>query len=60
VSHPDEVTEVPFDRPSKRASMLGCITASRTSLKPMMIMQRSTAEPELFEVRYTPDQFKPP
>jgi hypothetical protein len=33
-----------------------CITADGTALKPMMIVQRSTAELKLFEVGCTPKQ----
>jgi hypothetical protein len=38
--------------------MLICIAADAMSLKPVMIVQKSTAELELFEVGYTPDQLK--
>jgi hypothetical protein len=38
--------------------MLVCIAADGTSLTPMVIVQRSTAELELFEVGYTPNQRK--
>jgi hypothetical protein len=56
VSHPNEVIEIPFNQSSKHALMLVCIAADGTSLKSMMIVQKSTAELELFEVGYTPDQ----
>jgi hypothetical protein len=57
-SYPIEVIEVLFKRSSKRASMLVCLAPDRMSLKPMTIMQRSTAELELFEVGCIPDQLR--
>jgi hypothetical protein len=50
--HPGDVIDIP----SNQATILVCVVADGTALKPMMNVQRSTSESELFEVGYTHEQ----
>jgi hypothetical protein len=51
-----EKIEMPIDRSTKRCSLLGCICADGSTLKPLMIVARKTSEIELYEIGYTPDR----
>jgi hypothetical protein len=46
---------VPYDCSSKQASLLVCIAADGTFVKPMVIVPRLTVEQEVYEIGYTPD-----
>ena len=56
ISHLEERIEIPKDRSSKRSSLLVCIAADGTFLKPLIIITRKTAELEIFNVGYTPNR----
>jgi hypothetical protein len=45
----DDRVGIPADRSTKRSSLLLCIVADGTSLKPMLILPRKTIERELLE-----------
>ena len=45
----------PVERNEKRVTLLGCISASGKSLKPLVILSRQTIDVELFELGFTPD-----
>jgi hypothetical protein len=51
-----DVVEVPYNRADNRSTMLVCISASGTSLPPLIIVQRKTTEQELYDIGYTPDK----
>jgi hypothetical protein len=55
-SYQGEKIEMPTDRSTKRCSLLGCISADGSVVKPLMIVSRKTSELELYEIGYTPDK----
>jgi hypothetical protein len=54
--YPEDETDVPFSRSSKRAMILAGSKANGDCLRPLVIIQRKTIEQELSELGYTPDQ----
>ena len=48
---------IPVNRDTKRATMLGAISADGDRLKHLIIFQRETIEEELIQLGYTPDKF---
>jgi hypothetical protein len=57
---PDEFTDskipIPVKRQTNRYTLLGAISASGTSLKPLVIVNRQTIETELYKFGYTRDR----
>jgi hypothetical protein len=51
-----EKIELPTDRSTKRCSLLGCICADGSTVKPLLIVSRKTSELELYEIGYTPEK----
>jgi hypothetical protein len=56
VSYEDSSIHVPCDHSSKQASLLVCIGAYGTFVKPMVIVPRRALEQGLYEIGYTPDR----
>jgi hypothetical protein len=56
VSYEGDSIYVPWDRSSKRASLLMYIAADGTFVEPMVIVPRLTVEQEVYEIGYDPDR----
>ena len=50
-----DINHFPVQRNEKRITLLGAITASGRTLKPLLILGRKTIDLELFECGFTPD-----
>jgi hypothetical protein len=55
-SHPDDQTEIPFQRKSKRATLTACIAADGSSLKPLVIMSTGSIAEDIEEAGFTRDK----
>jgi hypothetical protein len=58
IEYQKEIIEIPVKRQGKRASLLGCISADGSALKPMVIVTRRSFEDELWHNGYTPEKVK--
>jgi hypothetical protein len=54
ISFTEKTIPVPVSRKTKRTTLLGAIVADGSYLKPLVILQRSTCEMELYQIGYTP------